>query len=394
MTSPLSDIRVLDFTRGLAGPFCALILADLGADVIKIEEPGGGDEFRKSPPNINGESAMFMSLNRNKRSITLNLKSDKGKEITRKLVKDADVVLENFRPGVMDKLGLGYSSLRELNPKVVYCSLTGFGTDGPNRDLPAYDLVGQAYSGLLSLFVRSGEVALQPPLGLADLSSGLFATVSILAALNAARATGKGQRVESSLLEGSMAIIGYLASQYFATGEMLDANTRTKAVGFMGIYRASDDNFFVIQAQPDRVFERFHNVPELKIVPDDPRFVTVAQRQKNFEALTALFKSVFSQKPVAYWIETLRRADIPCAQVSDIKRVSEDPQVRHRQMILDIPHPNGGTVKQVGPPMKFSETPLEIRYSSPKLGQHTREVLLELGYSDSDYETFKSADVI
>lgn len=391
---PLEDVTVLDLSRILTGPYCSMMLADLGAEVIKIERPGAGDDTRTwGPPFVDGESAYFLSINRNKRSITLNLKEPEAREIFLKLAVEADVVLENFRPGTADRLGVGYETVSETNPGIVYCSISGFGQDGPYRDRPGYDLILQGMSGLMSI-TGSEEISEPVRVGVAvaDIGAGMWAAYAITAALLHRNKTGEGQFIDVSLLEGQIAWLTYMAGNFFATGEQPPkrANAHPNIVPYQSF--ETSDGYINIAVGNENLYRRFCDV--IGLDPEDPRFATNADRVENREELVELIESVLQEKSSDFWLAEFQQAGIPCGPIYGLEEVFSDPHVLHRNMLVNMEHPTAGEVSMTGLPMKFSETPGEVETPPPLLGEHTADVLAELGYSAEAVEELREKGVI
>jgi crotonobetainyl-CoA:carnitine CoA-transferase CaiB-like acyl-CoA transferase len=371
-----------------------MLLGDLGADVIKVERPDVGDEARGMPPFVNGQSAPFMTFNRNKRSLTLNLKSPEARAIILKLVNRADVFLENMKPGTAERLGLGYAKLAASNPRLVYCSISGFGQTGPYRDRGGFDLIAQGMSGLMSVTGEEDGPPLRVPLPISDLCGGMFAAIGILAALAARERTGQGQWVDTSLLETPIALSVYEAAQYFATGEVphrLGLGHRTSAP-----YQAfrTKDGWITLGGAAQHFWLRLCPLLGLDQLTADPRFATNADRVKHRKELAALLQERFERQTTAHWLEQLEAEGIPAGPIHTYDQVFADPQVRHREMAVEVEHPVAGPSRVLGIPIKLSETPGAIRRPAPLLGQHTAEILAELGYSTADLERLKASRVI
>lgn len=395
MAKALEGIKVLDLSRALAGPYCTMMLADMGAEVIKLEMPGRGDDSRSwGPPFVEGESAYFMSINRNKKSITLNMKSDKSTEIIHKLIKQSDVLVENFRPGAMERLGLGYERVKEMNPRIIYCSISGFGQDGPYRMLPGFDQVLQGMGGLMSITGELGGPPIKVGVAIADISGGMFASNGILVALYNREKTGKGQMVDVSLLDSQVAWLTYRAGAYFASGEVPQPMGSGHPV--IVPYQAfkAKDVFINIAVGNDQLWERFCKAVGLENVMNDPKFATNAKRVENREEIVKIISDLIVTKDGEEWLKILTDAGIPCGPIYTVDKVFADPQVLHREMVKELDHPKAGKVKVTGIPIKLSDTPGEVETAPPVLGQHTQEILTELGYSDKDLEKLKQEKVI
>lgn len=396
MTKALEGIRVLDLTRALAGPFCTLMLGDNGADVIKIEIPGSGDDTRKwGPPFIGDESAYFLSINRNKRSLTLNLQDPKAQDVFMKLAKDSDVVVENFTPGVMDRFGLGYEAVKAVNPNVVYCSISGFGQDGPYRSRPAYDQIMQGVGGLMSI---TGEPDGEPQkIGIAvtDIGAGMWSAFAITTALHHRDKTGEGQYIDISMLDAQVAWLTYQAAFFFANDE--PPKRMGAAHPTLVPYQAfmcSDGKYINVAVGSERIWERFCQGMGRDDLKDHPDYSVNSVRVAHRGAIVSMLQEIFLTRPVSEWVEDLQAANVPCGPINDLADVFADPQVLARDMLQEMPHPTLGTIKQTGLPIKFSRTPGGLDLHPPLLGEHNQEILSSLGYSDADVQSLKDASVI
>jgi crotonobetainyl-CoA:carnitine CoA-transferase CaiB-like acyl-CoA transferase len=394
MTGPLEGIRVLDFSRHLAGPFAGMTLGDLGADVIKVEAPGRGDDTRSFPPYWNGESCYFMSTNRNKRSVTIDLQTEQGKEIARKLAAESDILLHNFRTGTPEKLGIGYEQLKEVNDRLIYCTISAVGSDGPDKDRAGVDLLMQAYGGLMSITGEEGRPPVRVGTSLVDLTCGANAVQGILAALYFRERTGQGQKVESSLLEGQVSWMTYHAVSYFASGEV--PQRRGSSHGSVAPYGAfaTRDGFLVVAVVNDGLWKRFCGALDREELIEDPRFSTNPERCANAEVLQHELEATLVQDVAESWAAKMDDAGVPCSPVNSLDTVLSLPQVLHREMVVDIEHPGIPDLKMPGIPIKLSETHGTVRMPPPLLGQHTDEILGAIGYAIDDVTELRNAGVI
>ncbi|NTW35848.1 MAG: CoA transferase, partial [Syntrophobacteraceae bacterium] len=392
MKGALDGMQVLDLSRLLPGPFCSMLLADLGADVIKVEDPRVGDYIRWWPPKLGKNSGFHVVLNRNKRSVTLNLKSPEGRDILLRLVRDADVVLEGFRPGVMKKLGLDYTILKTVNPKLVFCSISGYGQDGGRSQKAGHDINYLALNGVLSHSGRSGLPTI-PGVQIADLGGGaLLAAFSILAALLARERLGEGQSIDISMTDGAMTWNCLRWGQFIADGRIPSPGDDFLNHGYAcyNIYETSDGRFMALGALEPQFWKAFCQGMER---PDWNRadYFDPGPHQAVLEAEIA---AAFKQKTQAQWVETLSAFDCCCEPVLDLAEAMEDPQLRARQMVVDLIHESWGSYRQLGIAPKFSATPGEIRSHAPELGEHTTSILLDLGFGRAEIDRFNEAGVI
>ena len=381
---PLDGLVVVDLTRVLSGPYCTMQLADMGARVIKVEQPGRGDDTRAwGPPFIGAESAYFLSINRNKESLTLDLKS--GRAVLERLLDRADVLVENFRPGTMERLGLGYAAVSARWPRLVYCSISGFGQTGPRRDQPGYDAVVQAEGGLMSITGEADGPAFRLGVAIADIVSGMFAAQGIALALLARARTGRGQHVDIGMLDSTAALLTYQAAIYFATGQPpTRMGNRHPTIVPYETFEASDGEF-VLAVGSEGLWRRFCELLDAPGVAEDPRFATNRDRVSHYEILRPLLAERIRQRSRAEWIERLMAAGVPCGSVRDVSEVLRDPQMTAREMIAAVEHAAIGSVQVLGVPIKLSETPGTVRTAPPTLGQHTDQILrTDLGFSDAD----------
>jgi crotonobetainyl-CoA:carnitine CoA-transferase CaiB-like acyl-CoA transferase len=392
----LAGIRVLDLTRVLAGPYCTMFLGDLGAEVVKVEQPVVGDDTRGwGPPFAGGESAYFLCVNRNKKSLTVDLKSPEGVALIRRLAEHADVLIENFRPGAMDRLGLGEKELRAKNPKLIYASLSGFGSDGPMADIPGYDLIVQAWGGLMSITGTPESGPLKVGVAIIDLVAGLMLGKSIVAALYAREKIGLGQKIDTSLLEAEVAALINAGSNYLIGGNVPGrwGNAHPTIVPYQSFQTA--DSFLVLGAASESIWKRLCPALNRADLTDDPRFAKNAHRVENRQELIAILAEIFMTRTTADWLAALNQADIPCAPVQTIDQVFAAPQVLHRNMLVEIDHPTAGRLKMAGIPVKFSATPASVRLPPPLLGEHNDDVLSSwLGIKAEEIDQLKKKSVI
>jgi len=373
----LDGLRVIDLTQVMAGPFCTMLLADFGADVIKIEPPNG-DSTRTMPGAVGTDSPSFNAVNRGKRSVVLNLKTQEGVTAVQTLARGADIFVENYRPGALDKLGLGYADLAAINPRLIYASISGYGQTGPNRQKGGFDLVAQGVSGIMSVTGEPGGAPVKSGIPLTDLGAGMFATIGILAALQSRHHTGKGQHIDTSLLDAGVGLSVWESTQYFSgrgIPERLGSAHRMSAP--YQAFRCAD-GYITLGGANDRSFHRICEVlghPEWKQAPE---FVTDGMRIRNRAELAARIEAITATKPRAYWLELFDANNIPCGPINDYAQVFEDPQVIARELVVDVEHPTLGPIRALGSPIKLSETPPAVRRRAPLLGEHTEEVLREL----------------
>jgi crotonobetainyl-CoA:carnitine CoA-transferase CaiB-like acyl-CoA transferase len=387
---PLAGVKVIEFAHIMAGPVCGLMLADMGADVIKVEKVPGGDDTRRTlPPDIGGESAAFLMMNRNKRGIALNLKTEGGKTIARRLLADADAVIENYRKGTMERLGLGYDEVRRLNPGIIYTELSGFGRTGPYAERAGFDLIAQGMSGIMSI---TGEAGGGPPTKcgppLSDITAGILAAMGVLAAYIHRLKSGEGQRVDTSLFEAAITHTYWQSAMTFATG--ISPGALGSAHPLSAPYQAFEaaDGWFTLGAANQTNWLRLLEAIERPDLQEDPRFAEDAGRMANIDALVTVLSGIFRERPLAYWLERLERAGVPAGPVLDIAGMQADPQTLARGMVPEVPHSRLGTVKTLGHPVHYSATPAQIRRGAPLLGEHTRPILAEHGFSGPEIDKF------
>lgn len=390
---PLEGIKIIDLTRILSGPYCTMTLADLGADVIKIESPEGDDTRKWGPPFIEGESAYYLSINRNKKSVVLNLKEEKGKEVFFRLIKDADVVIENFRPGTLDKLGIGYEVLKMHNPSLILASISGFGQSGSYTQKPGYDLLAQGMGGLMSVTGEPGGRPLKAGFSIADIGTGMWATIGILVALWERQKSGEGQWIDTSLLDTIVSWQTYHAGNYFAT------NLDPKPLGAehpnivpYQVFMASDE-YFILAVGNDSLWDKFIEVMNMESLKD-ARFKNNSGRVENRKELTDILEKSFSMKPVKEWIELFESVKIPCGPVNKFSDILNDQHMKDREMVIEYEHEVLGNLKMIGTPIKLSRTPGKVKSAPPKLGEHTESILKSLGYSSDEIKELEEFGVI
>ena len=395
VSGPLSGIVVLDLTQILAGPMCTMVLADMGADVIKVEKPNGGDDNRRmGPPFIKDWSAGFLAVNRNKRSLALDLRSEAGHGVFRRLVEKADVVVENFRPGVMERLGLGYEELRNIKPSLVYCTISGFGSTGPARNRGGFDLVAQGVSGLMSITGHPNSPPAKVGVPITDLTAGLFAANGIMAACIHALKTGQGQMVDTSLMEAGVAYTVWESSVYFAEGEIpgpLGSAHRVSAP-----YQAlrTKDGYLNLGAATQPTWEQLCRAIGREDLMEDERFLAPWDRKAREEELAALLEETFSAENTSHWLELLDAAGVVAGPIYNMEQVYQDPQVLARDMLVDTEDPELGTIRNIGVPVKLSATPGSIRRRAPALGEHSAEILTEHGFTGGEVDKLLAEGVI
>ncbi len=391
---PLSGIRIVDLTRILAGPFCTMILADMGAEVIKVETPGVGDPLRAQGAMSGGISWYFAAFNRNKRSLSLNLREPEGKAVLARLIAASDVLVENFRPGIMAQMGFDEARRTELKPDLVYANISGFGTTGPYRDRPSFDFIAQAMSGFMAVTGAADGPPLRAGPPIADLVAGLYGAIGVCAALVRRARTGAGDSVGASLNSGLISLLGFLAANHFATGEDPARTGNDHAiVAPYGMFRTSDGEVALAPSQ-EQSYQRLVDAiaaPELR---DDPRFASNALRVANRAAINAEIEARLSTGTTEHWIAMLNTAGVPCGRVMGLSEVFADPQVIDQQMVLTQMHPGHGDVKMLGFPIKFAEAPCQLRRPAPEIGGDSDAVLRELGYATEEVAALRKAGVV
>lgn len=391
MSHTLEGIRVVEIASYVTGPFASVLLADLGADVTKVEPPGQGDPFRGWGDNL--YSATFCSLNRNKKSITLDIRRDEGREVFLKLASTADILIENFRPGTMERRGLGYEEIHGLNPKIVYCSISGFGQEGPYRDLPGFDTVGQAMSGLLSLLTDPDKPQ-GMGISLSDHLTGIYACYGILGALVNRMITGEGQRVETSLLRASTSFLSENAARYFTTGVVPRRAHRTRTAGVFAFVDKEKLPFVIHVSSPEKFWRGLFAVVEKPELANDPRFEKRKERIENSDALSDILQSIFRDGRREDWLKRLQENDVPCAPLNTLEEVFKDPQVREYGFPLEVEHPKMGKMRLVGSAIDLSRTPPKIDMPPPTLGEQTDDILGSLGYNQEAIAKLREMKVI
>ena len=406
MSGPLSHVKVLDLSRIMAGPWCTQILADLGADVVKVERAGAGDDTRTwGPPFLKGadgkdtrEAGYYLAVNRGKRSITLNFENPEAQRIVRELAAQSDIVVENFKVGTLARFGLDADSLRRDNPRLIYCSITGYGQTGPRRDVPAYDFVMQGMGGLMSITgERDGAPGGGPQkvgIPIVDLTTGMYAVVAVLAALAARERTGRGDTIDLAMLDVAVATLCNQAMNFLTSGRVPRRNGNAHPnIQPQDVY-ACQDGAMVLAVGNDRQFVQLCAIIGQPELATDERFSTNAARVRNCPALTSVLQNAFGTQPRRHWVAALETAGVPCGPINTIDEVFADEQVQHRQMRLDLDHPTAGKVPLVASPMMFAESVLELRGHPPLLGEHTAEILAEVGRGPAEVERLRAAGVL
>jgi formyl-CoA transferase len=390
----LDGLVMVDCTEVLAGPFCSMLLADMGVDAIKVERPGTGDNQRGNGPHVNGFPYPFTMVNRNKRSLTVNLKRPEGQTIVHRLAERADIFLENFRPGTMEDLDLGYERLSGINPRLIYASVSGFGQTGPYRERGGFDLIAQGMSGLMSVTGEPGGAPAKSGYPVTDLGAGLFCAYGILTALYARERTGRGQRVDTSLFEAGIAFSVWQAAKYLGTGE--PPGPMGSAHPLSAPYQAfrTADGHMIVGASSQALFHRLCAVLGREELAEDPRFATPPARMDHTSLLADELERTFSSRCSEEWLAILTEAGIPCGPIYDVAQTLQDPQARARDMVVQVDHPVAGRITNIGNPVKLSDTPWQYRTPAPILGAHTDEILASLGYDRETIERFREDGII
>jgi crotonobetainyl-CoA:carnitine CoA-transferase CaiB-like acyl-CoA transferase len=395
LAGPLAGLRVLDLTRALSGPFATMVLGDLGADVIKVEDIWHGDDTRRwGPPFQGDDAAYFLSVNRNKRGLSVNMKAAAGQEIVQRLAAGSDILVENFRPGTAARLGVGYAELARRNPGLIYASISGYGQTGPSADLPGYDAVAQAVSGMMSVTGEPDGEPVRSGTSSADVGAGMWALIGILAALHARETSGQGQLVDVSLLDGQLAWLTYVAGKYFATG--VTPGRHGSAHESLTPYQVfpTADAPLMVAVGSDGLWRRFTTATGLEELADDPRYATNPDRVRNRDTLIPLITETLAARGCAEWTDLLNAAGVPAGPVNTVPAALEQPQVAAREMVVEVEHPVAGTLKMLGSPLKLSAQPTSIRRPPPVLGEHTDEILAEAGYTAAQVAELREAGVV
>ena len=404
---PLEGVKVLDLTRAMPGPYCTMMLADLGADVIKIEPPGGDETRLWGPPFIGEESTYFLSVNRNKKSIVIDLRKEEGVEIIRRLAASSQVLVENYRPGTTEKLGISYPEVKKVNPSIVYCSISGFGQTGPSKEKPGYDIIAFAASGVMSITGEPGRPPVKMGVPVSDICAGMYGAYAIMTALyrqerdkalyppQGSETSPRGEYIDVSMFEGQVSWLTHQASAYFATGENPEPlGSMHPSIAPYQAFKGSDGKYFVIAVGNDVLWKKFCDavgVPQLK---DDERFVSNSSRVKNRSELVTQLANIFSRATADDWIEKTSSVGVPCGPINRLGEVFKDPQVASRKMVLECEHPTAGKIKQIGIPYHFDNFEFAVRSPPPLLGEHTGKILTALGFTQSEVDQLKKGQVV
>ncbi|MEW6202193.1 MAG: CoA transferase, partial [bacterium] len=396
MKQPLAGIRVIDISWAVAGPFCAMFLGDMGAEVIKVERPDGGDEIRGwGRPFIDGEAAWYLAVNRNKKSLTLNLKSEKGKDILFRLIEKSDVFVESFNPSALERIGLIYEEVKKYNPKIIYCAVSGFGQTGPLKDRPGYDLIVQGMGGIMSVTGEKGGKPQRVGTSSSDIVAGMIAAFCAASALYGREKNGKGQFIDVALLDGQIALMSPRIMSYLISGEIPRpmGSTDSPITIYQPMPTADDD--IIIGTGNDQMWARFSKAVGLEYMIDDPRFATNEARSVNKEELMPILENELRKKPAKYWIEKLTENGVPCGPINFLNQVVKEPQVLARNMIAEVEHPKFGRIKLPGIPWWLDGESVEIKNHPPILGEHTEEILSTiLGLSENEIKDLKEKKAI
>lgn len=396
MKGPLSDVRILDLSRMLSGPFASMMLADLGAEVIKIEDPDGGDKTRTMGPKLSeGQSAYFLSINRNKKSLTLDLRKERAREVFYELVKMTDVVLDNFRPGVLERLGCDYEKLKPINPKILSCSISSFGHTGPDKDLPGFDLIFQARGGAMSITGEPGRAPIRMGIPTGDLAGAMSAAYAVMAALYSREKTGAGQKIDISLLDCQASLLTYVAQYYILDGKIPGPiGSGHQTVVPYQAFKTRDD-YVVIAIFVEKFWEKLCKILGVEHLANDPKFSTNDRRRENKKELLPILERIFLEKTSSEWLKLSSEEGIPSAPVNTLDKVISDPQLLARHMLVEVDHPSYGKVKILGNPVKMSGLTEETFTAAPTLGEHNQEILSGLlGYSQEEIDELKKDKII
>ena len=391
----LDGVRVVDLSRVIAGPWCGALLSDLGADVIKVEDTGTGDESRTWPPHKDGEAAAYLLFNRNKRAMTLDLKAPEGVEVVKALVKGADVIIENFRTGTMESFGLGYEVLSELNPKLIYCSVSAFGRTGPRKDAPGYEALMQAFSGIMSITGEPGGQPVRAGVSFLDLSTGILCALGVSAALLQRQRTGLGQRVDASLLETAVSLLAFHAEGYLLTGAIPTAlGSGHPSLSPYRNFKCRDGQWIFIAAANDRFWGKLARAIDLGGMTEDPRFAKNQDRVKNRAELEGILEQAIAQRDREPLLKILEEADVPATPVNTVDQVMNDPQTAERGIVQRVRHSKLGEIPVVGTPLHFSRMSPGVRRAAPQRGEHTDEILAEHGYTPAHIQALRDKNFV